>query len=138
MLIRLTLILLVLTSCGSPTENRREEKNMEQTFNEFLDQYYEERLKLFPLEATMIGDNRFNHLLPNDISEEFRSQLKGFYQDYNNRLGSYDRNSLTEQEQVSYDIFKREMEVGLHTLTFNEHYIPVQQFWGLTLMMPQI
>lgn len=138
MLIRLTLILLVLASCGGPTENKREENNMEQTFNEFLDQYYEERLKLFPLEATQIGDNRYNHLLPNDISEEFRSELKAFYEDYKNRLGSYDRNSLTEQEQVSYDIFKREMEVGLRTLTFNEHYIPVQQFWGMTLTLPQI
>ena len=111
---------------------------MKKSFNEFLDSYYEERLKYFPLEATQIGDNRYNNLLPNDISESFRSDLRDFYSRYKSELTHYRRDSLTVQEQVSYDIFKREMDVGLSSLTFKDHYIPVQQFWGMTLTIPQI
>ncbi len=38
-----------------------------------LDRYYEEYLKRNPFEATLINDNRYNSLLPNDISESERA-----------------------------------------------------------------
>ena len=111
---------------------------MKKPFNDFLNAYYEERLKLFPVEATQIGDNRYNNLLPNDISVEFRTDLKNFYLRYQSELNTYLRDSLSDQERVSHDIFKREMEVNLKGLTFNDHYIPVHQFWGMTLTIPQM
>lgn len=133
---RLIIIALLFGGCTAKEDKKTTEVKM--TFNEWLDSYYEERMKLFPLEATQIGDNRYNHLLPNDISESFRAQLREFYSRYQSDLSTYNRDSLSDQEQVSYDIFKREMEVNLKTLTFNDHYIPVQQFWGMTLTIPQI
>jgi uncharacterized protein (DUF885 family) len=39
---------------------------------------------------------------------------------------------------VSYDVFDREMKVNLKQLSFHDNYMPVQQFWGTTLTMPQI
>ncbi len=135
-LYRFTLIILMFTTCTSKQKTAVTE--MKRPFNDFLDAYYEERLKLFPLEATQIGDNRYNNLLPNDISENFRNELREFYTRYQSELDTHHRDSLSTQEQVSYDIFKREMEINLKGLTFKEHYIPVQQFWGMTLTMPQI
>lgn len=129
-------ILMLLTACTS--KQNKEAVAVKKPFNDFLDAYYEERLKLFPMEATQIGDNRYNNLLPNEISEDFRSQLKDLYTRSRSELDRYERDSLTSQEQVSYDIFKREMEISLRGLTFKDHYIPVQQFWGMTLTMPQI
>jgi uncharacterized protein (DUF885 family) len=130
------IIALLLASCTADKENKGTE--MKKSFNEFLDSYYEERMRYFPLEATQIGDNRFNNLLPNDISESFRSDLRDFYTGYKSDLDLYQRDSLSVQEQVSYDIFKREMDVGIQGLTFKDHYIPVHQFWGMTLTIPQI
>jgi uncharacterized protein (DUF885 family) len=132
----LLLVALILHGCTSDKETK--ETQMKKPFNEFLDTYYEERLKYFPLEATQIGDNRFNNLLPIDISENFRSDLRDFYSRKMSELIEYQRDSLSVQEQVSYDIFKREMEVGQRALTFNDHYMPVHQFWGMTLTIPQI
>ena len=34
---------------------------------------------MFPLEATMQGDNRYNDQLPNTISQDFISKEIGFY-----------------------------------------------------------
>ncbi|MDB5221823.1 MAG: hypothetical protein JWN83_490 [Chitinophagaceae bacterium] len=34
------------------------------SFNKMLDDYYEQRMKLYPLEATQNGDNRYNDQLP--------------------------------------------------------------------------
>jgi hypothetical protein len=42
--------------------------------------YYEERLKLYPMEATQAGDNRYNDQLPNNLTEEFRGTETAFYQ----------------------------------------------------------
>ncbi|MEO8417037.1 MAG: hypothetical protein ABI472_25460, partial [Ginsengibacter sp.] len=41
--------------------------------------YYQDRLKLYPLEATSIGDNRYNNLLPNDGSADYLKQVHNFY-----------------------------------------------------------
>jgi uncharacterized protein (DUF885 family) len=127
---------ILFTTCTS--KQSKDVVAVKKPFNDFLDAYYEERLRLFPMEATQIGDSRYNNLLPNDISGEFRSKLKDLYNRFRSDLNSYQRDSLTSQEQVSYDIFKREMEISLRGLTFNDHYIPVHQFWGMTLTMPQI
>lgn len=131
-------VMFVLLAAGCTSKQNKEVVAVKKSFSEFLDAYYEERLKLFPLEATQIGDSRYNNLLPNDISEEFRNQLKDLYSRFRSDLNNYQRDSLTAQEQVSYDIFKREMDLSLRGLTFKDHYIPVQQFWGMTLTMPQI
>ncbi len=133
---RLIFVVMAFAACTPGEEKKVTE--MKRSFNDFLDAYYEERLKLYPMEATQIGDNRYNNLLPNDISEGFRSDLKAFYSRYQSELITYHRDSLSPQEKVSYDIFKREMEVSLKALTFQDHYIPVQQFWGMTLTIPQI
>ena len=132
---RCIFIVLMFAACAGKEEKVIE---MKKPFNDFLDAYYEERLSLYPMEATQIGDKRYNNLLPNDISESFRSDLKAFYSRYQSELTTYQRDSLSPQEKVSYDIFKREMDVNLKALTFKDHYIPVQQFWGMTLTIPQI
>jgi uncharacterized protein (DUF885 family) len=133
---RLVFLAALLTACNADNENNKTQ--MKRTFNEYLDNYYEERLKFFPLEATQIGDGRYNHLLPIDISENFRQDLKNFYTQCLGDLANYNRDSLSVQEQVSFDIIKRELEVGLRGLNFKDHYLPVQQFWGMTLTIPQI
>jgi uncharacterized protein (DUF885 family) len=132
------LLFLVLVLAGCNPKEDKKISEMKKPFNDLLDTYYEERLQFFPLEATQIGDNRYNHLLPNDISQGFRTDIKNFYSKFRSELDTYHRDSLSEQEQVSYDIFKREMEVNLRSLEFNDHYMPVHQFWGMTLTIPQI
>ncbi len=107
-------------------------------FNKFTDRYYEEYLKLNPLEATQIADNRYNDRLPNDISEDFRKELGQFYQRYRDSLKYFDRSALTDQQQVSYDILEHETDLRLELLKFPDHLMPIQQFWGLALTMPQL
>lgn len=129
-------ILLLLISCTSNT--KQEVSDTKRPFKDFLDSYYEERLEFFPLEATEQGDNRYNNLLPNDISEDYRGRLRDFYLKNRRELLSYDRAALTPQEKVSFDIFKREMDVRLKGLEFHDNYMPVHQFWGMIITIPQL
>lgn len=132
------LALVVLVACKPSDKPENTNSQTKKSFNDFLDGYFEERLQLYPLEATQIGDNRYNDLLPNDISESFVAKQKEFYARYQSALSDYDSATLSSQERVSYSIFKSEMARHLRGLTFHENYMPVQQFWGMALTIPQI
>ena len=127
---------LLFQSCsqGQADKKPAENNNLSQVF----DTYWEENAKLFPLEATAQGDNRYNNLLRNDGMKEFRDSLTRFYSNYLKQLNEYDRESLTENDKISYDIFKYDMESKLNGLALNSWMIPFQQFWGLPLTMGQL
>ncbi|ALD20394.1 DUF885 domain-containing protein [Hymenobacter sp. DG25A] len=102
-----------------------------------FDKYWEENSRLFPLEATAQGDNRYNDQLPNDGTQEFREKLRSTYQSYLDQLAKYDREKLSENDKISYDIFKYDLETKLQGLQLNTWMMPFQQFWGLPLTMGQ-
>lgn len=64
------------------------------SFDKFVDRYYEEYLKLNPLEATQIGNPSYNDRLPNDVTEGYRDQLRDFYQRYQDSLKTFHRSAL--------------------------------------------
>src|SRR4051812_10436925 len=88
----------LLAACKQPA------KQGNQNFDKVLNNYYEDRIKLFPLEATYAGDTRYNDLLPNDGSQQFINQAKAFYTKYLNELHQFKREDLNEQDQLSYDV----------------------------------
>ncbi len=108
------------------------------TLDSFFAKYYEDRLQLFPLEATGVGDSRYNDLLPIDFTDSYRAMLSNFYSSNLAVITKIDRTSLSDQQKTYYDIFKREMEMSIEGLSYHDNYIPFQQFWGLTLTMGQL
>jgi len=97
--------------------------------------YYEERLSLFPIDAMATGDNRYNDKLYADFTDSYRAKLNEFYSRNLDLVSKYNRDSLNDNDQVSFDIFKREMEMSIEGLTFHDNYIPTQQFWGMPITM---
>src|SRR5476651_1651411 len=84
-----------------------------------FDNYYEDKLKLYPLEATSIGDNRYNDQLQNDGSQEFINKAHHFYSAYLESLKSYNREELTSEDKTSYDILSYELNTALEG--FDKH-----------------
>lgn len=117
--------------------NSKEKGQKNKELYTVLNNYYEDRLKLFPLEATAIGDNRYNDLLPIDFTNSYRDTIKHFYERYLTAINKYDSSTLNDQDKLSYDDFKREMLINLEGLNYPENYIPFQQFWGLPLTLGQ-
>ena len=99
--------------------------------------YWEENARLFPLEATAQGDNRYNDQLPNDGTRQFREGLRAFYQKYLDGLQKFDRETLSENDKISYDIFRYDLENKLEGLKLNTWMMPFQQFWGLPITLGQ-
>lgn len=133
----LGLLALTIFACTSKKDEQASNTPNKDLVKVF-DDYYEENLKFTPLSATSQGDARYNDLLPNDISQEFIAKTKAFYSDYLEKIKKFDRESLSNDDKIAYDIFKREMEIQLESYQFHGEYIPFQQFWGLPLTMGQL
>lgn len=140
-LILLFLAMLTVASCKQNTSEQSSTNATSAKANgalaTLLDQYYEERMSLYPQEATQNGDNRFNDQLPNDISADFRGKARTFYEKYQSEIQKVDRNTLNDNDKASYDIFVYEMKMNLEGLTYPSWQMPFQQFWGLPITMGQ-
>lgn len=103
-----------------------------------FEQYYEERLQFFPLEATSQGDNRFNDKLPIDISESYRKNLLNFYTRYINELDKIEIKNLSEDELIQFNTLRFSVNTEIEGLSFPTHLIPFNQFTGLPLAFAQL
>lgn len=112
--------------------------NDSQAFSRLLDNYWQERMQLFPLEATANGDYRYNDKLTITIAQSFRDSTHRFYQKYLDALHKLDSASLSPEEQLSYGLFSYEMNMNLEGLKYPTHYMPINQFWSFTLDLPQL
>jgi uncharacterized protein (DUF885 family) len=139
--IALAIIILILgNACKNATTTNTTEKSTsaKSIIDSVYATYYEDRLKLFPLDATTNGDSRYNNLLPIDFTNTYKAELLKFYTKNLNTLKNIDPTSLSDEQKSSYNIFKREMEMSIEGLGFTDNYIPANQFWGLPLTMGQL
>lgn len=98
--------------------------------------YYEGYLKLFPLEATSQGDNRYNDQLPNFISSDFISKEIEFYTDTQKNLQSIDYESLSDKNITVYDVLDYTLKDKIERHAYHPELIPFNQFEGLPLDFP--
>src|SRR5690349_5353548 len=78
--------------------------------NALFDAYYEEGLMLAPLTATQVGDNRYNDLLPAEFTYSYLAKLTNYATRFSQALQKFKRIDLSENDRLSYDIFKWQLE----------------------------
>ena len=103
-----------------------------------FERYYEERLQLFPLDATSIGDNRYNDLLPVAFTDSYRNKLGDFYDRYLAELANFNRDSLPNIDQLNYDVFDYQTKLLRKGLNFTDNYTPFNQFYSVPISMGQL
>jgi uncharacterized protein (DUF885 family) len=105
--------------------------------NALFAKFWDKQSRLDPMSATAQGDNRYNNLLPNDQTQAFRDTLRTFYQGYLDDIKRFDRNTLDENDKISYDIFQYDLQERVAGLKLNTWMMPFQQFWGLPISLGQ-
>jgi uncharacterized protein (DUF885 family) len=93
--------------------------------HQLIEDYYEQRLILFPLEATLNGDHRYDDRLANDISEDHRRQQASLAEECSRRLAEIDRRGLSESDQLSCAVLASDLLRMQEDLRFPEHWLPV-------------
>lgn len=121
--------ILIINGCQSSAEN---------SFNTMLEKYHEEWLALNPLQATSAGDYRYNDKLPNYLTQQRKNDEKAFYSKYSNLLATYNRDDLSADDQMNYDVLKWECDINLSEPDFPDELMPVNQMWSFNLYFGQL
>ncbi len=116
------------TNTGEPTA----------AFDEMIELYYEDGLKLNPINATFAGDPRYNDLFPNFLSEEYKNEVRSYCKRYLQAIDQYDDESLTEDQRLSKKIVRWECEMTLKDMEFNKDLTPIDQMWSINLTIGQL
>jgi uncharacterized protein (DUF885 family) len=98
--------------------------------------YYEQYLKLYPLEATAQGDVRYNDQLPINIDKDFITGEISFYNTIQDQLKKVDYKSLSDEKKTVYDVLDFILKDKIERNSYHPEYIPFTQFGGLPLDFP--
>lgn len=123
----------ILQSCGKKESVTTDNKELSET----LEHYYEERMKLFPMEATMAGDSLYNNILPNTLTDDYTQKVKTFFTKYKESLSKFKEDGLSENDKLSIALLKWECDINLEQLDFKENLMPLNQFTSLPLTIGQ-
>jgi uncharacterized protein (DUF885 family) len=93
--------------------------------------FWEEWLTLNPLQATQIGDPRYNDRLPNTLSPAYREQEREFHQRHLDAVRALGSAGLDAQDLLSYEMFVRDRAYDLEELAFPAQLLPINQFYNL-------
>ncbi|MCR9264567.1 MAG: DUF885 domain-containing protein [Flavobacteriaceae bacterium] len=126
-----------MASCKNEPKNE-ETPSKSTEFATVLDNYYEDGLKLNPLQATMAGDHRYDDSFPNMLSDVYKGESKAYYEGYKEKLSQFPDESLTESEQMSKAILLWECNINLDEFNFNADLTPIDQMWSPNLFVGQL
>jgi uncharacterized protein (DUF885 family) len=127
--------MLLLASCGDqepPVAEQASTQDTSMLMAEMFEEYFERELELNPLEATSIGDYRYNDRLANSIGAEYIEATHQLDEEFLNRINEIDRDQLEGQDLLSYDMFKLDREVAIEGEAFPGHLQPMNQFNSMT------
>lgn len=128
----LVLFSLSITFFSCQINNKQSEE-----INQVFENYYQESLRLYPLNATSQGDKRYNDFLPDNLTDKFKNEEKIFYLNFRNRLNEFDNSNLSKDDVLSKKVLLWECETNLERLNFKEQYTPINQMWTLQLNIGQ-
>ncbi|HEY0016955.1 MAG TPA: DUF885 domain-containing protein [Longimicrobium sp.] len=103
-----------------------------QRLDQLAEAYFEAGLALSPTAATSIGDNRYNHLYTAGFSPDIRARESALVAEYLGRLRAIDRAALDEEHQLTYDVFRWDLESSQRSDQFPGHLVPLNQFFNFT------
>lgn len=114
---------------------KKEEKMVD--FKSITENYFKEKNALYPLEATLNGQNEYNDQFVFEMTKAYREKQGKFFDKYEKQLSEVDTTSLSSEEKISYHIIKWETAIGKDLLKQKANLGPIHQFSGTHLTMSQ-
>jgi uncharacterized protein (DUF885 family) len=137
-LIKKTYLILVIFSTFS-CQKKSDSSDPEQGkwINSLLKDYWRDQEAFDSFGSTSRGGTKYNHILNNDISQAFIAKEDSFRLGYYTELLKINRGALNENDRISFDILKKDLEMEDEAKKFKFELTPIQQFWGTSLSFMQ-
>jgi uncharacterized protein (DUF885 family) len=105
---------------------------------DLVESYYEEMLKLNPIEATQIGDPRYNDQFPNSIGPDHRKKVQDLERKYLEKIQALEVSGLKGQDRLTYEIFKRDRQLEIEGFQFPGYLMPINQSFSVPNFFVQL
>jgi len=105
---------------------------------QMLEDYFEESLVRNPIQATAIGDPRYNDRMPNFLSEERQVEDELLEKRWLTQVEKIDRELLSGQDRLSRDIFVYERDMAIEGARFPSHLLPINQMFSIPSFFAQL
>ncbi|WP_133499676.1 DUF885 domain-containing protein [Cognatilysobacter terrigena] len=102
-----------------------------QKLTAMYEQYWEELLKLNPLQATFQGDPRYNDQMPNFLAADYRKKSHDFTVKWLDAVQKVGSDGLTGQDLLSYEIFVDGAKRQLEGEQFPDWMMPINQMGSI-------
>lgn len=109
-----------------------------QSLNRLYGEYWEELLRLNPIQATFQGDPRYNDQLPNFLTEASRRENHEFTERWLRKIEKAGAGGLNGQDLLSYEIFVKNAKDSLEGEKFPSYLMPIDQFTNLGGLAAQL
>lgn len=123
--------LIALAGCSrsdAPPAAEQSSSNQHQVLHDLVEQYWQDSLKLNPLMAAFVGDNRYNDRWVGGISPEERAERQAHHQKYLEAALAIDASTLDAEDQLTLELFKAERKMELEGFDYPSHLLPINQF----------
>lgn len=99
-------------------------------FSVLMHQAWEAQLANDPVFASQLGDRRYNDRWA-DRSIEAINAAQAQQRDFLRRVYAIDRNALAANDQLNYELFRRELQYTVDEFQFNGHLLPFSHRGGV-------
>jgi len=99
-------------------------------FTLLLDEHWEWRMATSPVMASMLGDRRYNDQWP-DSSLAAIEQRHNETRDFLRRVYELDRDALSADDQLNYELFRRQLQDDVDEHQFKSHLMPFSHRGGI-------
>ncbi len=105
---------------------------------QLVEEFYARELEMNPLNATQIGDDRFDDRIANFYGPEYLAATEAMNREFLNRLKEIDASELQGQDWLTYEAFKLDREMAIEGEQFAGHLQPVSQFFSIPNFFVQL
>ena len=99
-------------------------------FKTLLDEHWEWTLRNSPVMASMMGDRRYNREWGDSSLAAIEKEHKET-REFLRRAYAIDRNALSADDQLNYELFRRQLQDEVDEFQFNGHLMPFSQRGGV-------
>lgn len=129
-------IALALTACGLARAAESDSASAE--LEQLVEAYFEATLELNPLQATFLGDMRYNDRFANYLGSEHRAAAEALDRDYLERAEALDPRQLDRQDRLTLEVFRLTLTNNLELARFPEHLLAINQFYSFANQFAQL
>ena len=129
-------------SCGADPRERRRGFAAERAqtgtaaLDKLFEDYFERSLQLSPLQATFIGDHRYDDRLTNNISPAHVAEALATEKRFLEAALRFEGQNLSDEDRLSLEIFLSERRTSIAAAEFPGELLPINQFSSLPALMP--